>query len=1354
MLTKKIIFLSVLLFSLSGFTTEILEMRFTEDAVLSGRVKDIAGPYFSIAEVKGSDVEIVKTDEREGMRFEREKKTCCVFVNQDELNSDFSDGFEIEITFLFHSTQSLPEKIRGGIHTLFSKYEISAPNRTFSIHLIEDKEKAGFGVTLSDNGQDTVTIDTPPILEPGKIYTAKVVFYPGSYVKIYIDGQLRRNAPVTLNKLFTSTTPVGIGCRFYGTSPINFFNGVIFNLKMSSPEKKMDFNISNLPDFVNWSLSDAFLQENGIRGAVTLNGWWKWMPAEEGKGLPQLSDNWLWRKVPGIGKFFHIKDSKGNKMGQFNGSEKAWIEREFTIPSQWKDRVVFIEIGNTKDGAEVFIDGKKIGITMPNLPATFKLQQPYKERYRITLLTTGVTDNVWLKSYPPENKITDYFIVPSYKEKNITVRGAIEKKDRLNVTIRFYSDGNLTKEEKRFNTEIDNDNFTLIFPWDNPKLWSFESPHLYWFTCEISSKEGRIIDKTLPERFGFREFWIEDGNFYLNGNIITLRSDSNVPFTMSSSGTFNRMGILGNEPYIRNILKGWKNLGLNSFHVFINEFLNPDVLLDICDEYGYYVQFNLPVLSDYAQFFDNPDVRQYVDNSIGAFIKRIRQHPSVLFYFASSGSHVWDYAPSKLDGSYNPDELWGRTDDYNRMKEIIERYDNTRPISYYSGGARGPIHTTMGYINFDADLQVHENWPLAWSKKKPRPLLPTEFSLPYIQVWYLRPSRGPGPMEKPIFVEWASLYFGSTAFQDMLQKKEELKKSKIPGQPSITEGVADQLHALFTKNVIRAWRTYGVSFALHAETRRFFKKLETPAVLNIDPRVPFYVPDEQSSEGDPFENSPLNLSGIAAKESLSRFLAYIGGAEGKFTLKDHNYFAGQTVKKNAILINDTEKEIEGKGLWEIIDSEKNEVIFKKEFNFTLLPGQRDTERYTLEYKAPDVNSRNDYLIKLNVKTSLYGITDSFTISIFPKVKKPLLSSQIYLYDPVGDTKKLLDTAEIRYKEIYGKLPNDGVLIIGRKVLADETFFKNLISWQTERLLYGIDPAISGGLKMLVFEQPMKNILGLTSEERRWRHAHITAEGHPVFKNLQDKDFSYLKGDSNLMPDYPDIGPPPKLGYAHPERFWMWGNDNVVTTFPVVKPQVGAYRSLLSCGFDLMETPLVEFAIGKGRIIFCQVDVTNRYGNDPVSTILVNNLLEYLDRVESPDPAHQPIYADENTPGIKIITSEDYLFVPQEIPMGLTISDFYFREVLPLKTISTDQGNVLFVKRKEGNREVFYYSIHLRDFKTRWQRMKIMRIIAALRINQGGSSNEGPSFILQGDDFTLYPINWIEGFVHPYLHWRW
>ncbi|MCD6407940.1 hypothetical protein J7L87_02695, partial [bacterium] len=384
------LFLMLVIFLVSSlFSKEILNISFDENVILMGRVKDKAGPEFSVADIKGKNLKIEKIQNLQGLRFERKNKTYLIFVKSDEMVSDFQNGLVIETKFLYTPTE------KGGVGTIFSKYEIKQPRRTFSLHIwenpkIKKEKKATIGFDISPDGKTVESTGTAYILEPNKIYDVKVVFIPQKQIEIYVNGELKGRKKTKLKKLFKSNAPVGIGCRFYGESPINFFNGVIFYIKVSTLSDTE--KIASLPDFVNWSYEGAYQKDNGLRGKIVLNGWWKWYPADEKKINPPSDVEWYYRKVPGIGKWFYIKDKSGKRITKINGKkttgyEKAWIERNFKIPEKWKNRRIFISVLNTKGGGIAYLNGKKIGALLPNLPWKYEIKKPFKDEYTITFLT-------------------------------------------------------------------------------------------------------------------------------------------------------------------------------------------------------------------------------------------------------------------------------------------------------------------------------------------------------------------------------------------------------------------------------------------------------------------------------------------------------------------------------------------------------------------------------------------------------------------------------------------------------------------------------------------------------------------------------------------------------------------------------------------------------------------------------------------------------------------------------------------------------------------------------------------------------------------------------------------------------
>ena len=65
----------------------------------------------------------------------------------------------------------------------------------------------------------------------------------------------------------------------------------------------------------------------------------------------------------------------------------------------------------------------------------------------------------------------------------------------------------------------------------------------------------------------------------------------------------------------------------------------------------------------------------------------------------------------------------------------------------------------------------------------------------------------------------------------------------------------------------------------------------------------------------------------------------------------------------------------------------------------------------------------------------------------------------------------------------------------------------------------------------------------------------------------------------------------------------------MAAFVLANPAYGSIHPIITGGFDRAEALVLEARSGKGRIIFCQADVTPRYGIDPAATILADNLLK-------------------------------------------------------------------------------------------------------------------------------------------------
>jgi hypothetical protein len=279
-------------------------------------------------------------------------------------------------------------------------------------------------------------------------------------------------------------------------------------------------------------------------------------------------------------------------------------------------------------------------------------------------------------------------------------------------------------------------------------------------------------------------------------------------------------------------------------------------------------------------------------------------------------------------------------------------------------------------------------------------------------------------------------------------------------------------------------------------------------------------------------------------------------------------------------------------------------------------------------------------------------------------------------------------------------------------------------------------------------------MGLRLKRIETRRAFVRAPGHPALEGLADPDFSFLRGDSDLIEPYPDPGPMPQ---EYPTHFWHWGNDNIVATYALEKPQVGAARALLDCGFDLAEAALLEAARGEGLLLFCQVDVTHRVGDDPVCTRLVQNLLRCLS-LPADRPAGAVSLAELARRNPPAATVEGYRFPAPALP-GIHDGDLFFRERLRLPAFDPRSRSPLFTEVESAGQRCWITSLSAAELRSDWQRARRARVESALRLFNGERTVAGPSLQAFDDRNRLYPYNWAHLPLmgcdfDPYVYWRW
>ncbi len=1111
------------------------------------------------------------------------------------------------------------------------------------------------------------------------------------------------------------------------------------------------------PSFVNWSFTGAEERHNTVRAEVTLHGWWRWQVGTTAYEPPNPA-KWRFRKVPNqshYGESFPVRDDRFRvvpagklRAGSHDLKElPQWCERQFTAPDAWRGRRIILSLDSLIRGGAVYLNGRLLGaLPEENLGAEYDVtgQVLWKKPNRLTVFSRGVDGEIRLISRPRQTAVMDAGLVTSWRKKTVTARLELRSmrsaQIRIEVTIVDASGSRI----KRFGVDrplaSGLDQVELSSAWPDAKPWSLTHPVLYTYVVTVMDDTGRLLDRTLPTRFGFREIWIEGGDFMLNGRPVHFIGHSNSHLTSAAE--------VGDSEYVRYSLRRWQAAGLNCVTPWqsFGRFPTYHPLLDISDELGVAI---LPVvwLPTGERGGETPELRARWERLHERYVKRYRQHPSLLIWLVGSGSHNYDFCPGVLDGRFDADVV-PKAEPLKKTWAFVRSVDPTRPVFGLSNGNIGAAWTSMAYQGFDVDLQERENWPVRWATRRHKPLMPCEFSLPCHPDWFTRSRRRSGKAQyhpansKSIATEYGAMLLGP----DVYLKEPEAYLASLARQrrPNLSQAYWD-IKLLFA-DTLRAWRAYGLSFIYHAEVPNFFTghRPAFPTVAQLDPRRRQATPESlHGSLQAADELSPFGRRVRAATEPL---MAYVGGPDGVFTNKDHAYWSGETVRKALVVVNDTDRTVRIRGTWRLADA-ANRKLAEGKVEVRVKPGGRETQKGGIKFTAPAVTRRTDCRLTVAVPNLDVPV---FSLTVFPK--SPNASTpparNLVLFDPVGDTRTMLAGLGIHPAELPAKLTGRTRLIVGRRGLGQAAYRSRLIA-------AGFDNAVLDGMRVLIFEQAADGwdgtLAGLRVKRLDTRRSFVRCPGHPVLAGLDEKDFLYLRGSSNLIPPYPEFGPLPK---QYPTHWWHWGNDHIVATYTLEKPQTGAARAILDCGFDLAETPLLEVARGEGLLVFCQVDVTNRVGVDPVSTRLVANLVRYLEAPEFRPTAGRTL-ADLRRSRKPTARFHGYFSRTPPVP-GIQPGDVFFRRKLSLPAFAANGPTPLFAQVKQGHRRYWLPSFDMRELETEWQRAKLARIEAALRFLHGERTKHGPQLTAPGN---LYPHNWnyvpdMKVDFDPYVYWRW
>ncbi len=791
--------------------------------------------------------------------------------------------------------------------------------------------------------------------------------------------------------------------------------------------------------------------------------------------------------------------------------------------------------------------------------------------------------------------------------------------------------------------EVTNGHAAFVASWKPPRLWDIHTPeNQYDGELSLLDASDSPVDTAAPVRFGFREFWIEGRDFYLNGSRLYL---SLVPLDNASIGAALATYSAAKESLLR-----LKSFGINfvyghNYGCEPGSHLSFAEILRAADDVGMLVALSQPHFSAYDWKSPDADRTNGYAGHAAFYVNVAGNHPSVVAYSMSHNATGYneDMNPQMMDGQSNPRDQWSDRNARNalRCEAIVKRLDPARIVYHHSSGDLSAMYTLNFYLNF-VPIQELDDWFEHWSVAGNKPLLLVEYGVPFGWDWamyrgWYNGQREFGSAAVPweyCLAEWNAQFLGDTAYQISDREKRNLrweaqqfreghawKRWDYPtplGDVRFDE--MQPVQAAYTTDNWRAFRTYGLSGNSPWEHDRFWKLRDGFQHRRQDLSVdwdnlqrPGYSPDFIDHTYARFDLAYERSDWVATPTAESLFrnnlplLAWIAGKPEHFTTKDHTFYPGETVEKQLIVINNSRVTVTGNASWSAGPG------LSAEGTKHLVIPTGDQARAPLQIKLPASLAPGEYRLSASFKTDA-GETqeDSFAFEVIPRPPRPRLASKVAVFDPPGQTAKWLGELGVAFQPVDATSDLSGfdVLLIGKGALTVDKPAPALTR-------------VRDGLKVVVFEQTgdvLEKRLGFRVEEYGLRQVWPRVPDSPLLAGLKSENLRDWRGASTTLPPTlaytlnPRYSGAPTVRWCGLEvtRLWRCGNWGNVASVLIEKPPCGDFLPILDGGYALQYSPLLEYREGRGLMLFCQMDVTGRTESDPAAETLARNILRYVD----------------------------------------------------------------------------------------------------------------------------------------------
>jgi len=370
--------------------------------------------------------------------------------------------------------------------------------------------------------------------------------------------------------------------------------------------------------------------------------------------------------------------------GVMEKAECLRYRRYFNLPQKWHNQNILLHFGAVDWEAEVFLNGKRVGMHRGGYDAfSFDITDylvPDGEQELIVRVydptdrgviargkqvdepggifytsTTGIWQTVWLEPVPRAH-IRSFRLVPDLKEKSVLINVDASNSNTVDMVSIFARSG-----EKILGRAEGIPGQDLVLKISEAQLWTPQKPFLYDLEIELLTG-NRVIDK-IDSYFGLREISIGKDN--QNITRILLNGEFLFQIGMLDQGFWpDGLYTAPTDEALRYDIETAKKLGFNLLRKHVKS--EPQRWYYWCDKLGMLVWQDMPSVhpGDLEQR-GNEVSRQQFETELREMITELYNHPSIIMWIVFN-------------------EGWGQHDT-EQLTHLVQEMDRSRLVNNASG---------------------------------------------------------------------------------------------------------------------------------------------------------------------------------------------------------------------------------------------------------------------------------------------------------------------------------------------------------------------------------------------------------------------------------------------------------------------------------------------------------------------------------------------------------------------------------------------------------------------------------------------------------------------------------------------